>query len=227
MVVLGASSGMAQALLPLLFERWQSCCFYLLARNIGALQNLAGQATQKGHKVETITYDLEKPSALHLTGIHYCLVFAGWLPPDNSHPEKAMWVNHTAIQQFVDGLVENNQNTLEHVLITGSIAGVRVRPSNWAYGKAKAALHAYTRGLQKKWGGSFATTLVIPGYVSTKMLDGLSTPGFLTLSAEAMAEKYWGWMSARPSVVYSQPAWWLIGWVLRLMPGFIIRRMKF
>ena len=224
-MILGAGSDMAMALILELFAKWANCHFCLLARNTSKLEKLKTEAAANNHKVDLYTYDLEHPTDLHFSGIQYAITFAGWLPPDNTEPEKAMLINHTAIQLFLEGLIKDNNQTLEQIMITGSIAGVRVRPSNMAYGQAKAALHQYAYELQKRH-PNFVTTLVIPGYVKTRMLEGLSTPGALTLSVTQMAEKYLLWLETKPKTAYSQPAWRIIGLILRMIPSFILKRMK-
>lgn len=225
-LILGAGSDMARPLLDLLFTNWDSCEFYLLARNPGTLQALKDAGEARGHRVRLVTYDLLSPTDINLTGVECCITFAGWLPPDNSEPVKTMEVNATAIQQFTEKLIATNIDSLKHIIITGSIAGVRVRPSNRAYGAAKSALHQWARKLQKEQAGTIDITLVIPGYVKTKMIRGMQTPSFLTLSPQHMAEKYYQWIYSRPAIVYSQPAWKMIARILRAAPEFLVKRMK-
>lgn len=227
MLVLGAGSGIAMAITRILFERWKGASFYLLARNTAALEQLAEDGRILGNEVLIYYHDLLLDAPLNFSNIEYCLVFAGWLPPDNNQEPKTMQVNFTGIKSFVDLLISQNSHSLKHIIVTGSIAGVRVRPSNKQYGAAKSALHQYIMGLQAKWKGKFNITLVIPGYVRTKMLSGINTPKILTVSAEEMAGKYFMWLKTKPGIVYSQPAWKLIGIILKLIPGFILRKMKF
>ncbi|MEO7309052.1 MAG: SDR family oxidoreductase [Chitinophagaceae bacterium] len=191
------------------------------------MKALAHQGDALGHHIHLHTYDLLNPSDLDLTDIEYCITYAGWLPPDNSEPEKTMLVNCTGIQFFLDKLINVNRLILEHVVITGSIAGVRVRPSNEAYGKAKHCLHQYVHNLQEKYGAKITFTLVIPGYVQTKMIAGHNTPALLTVSTQKMARKYIDYLESKPKLAYSQPAWGLIAIVIKMIPGFILKRMKF
>ena len=226
-LILGAGSDMAVSFVTLLANTWHKCTFHLLARNPAHLQNLKAHAEGHGHQVFLHEYDLLNPPVADFTGIEYCVVYAGWLPPDNNDPEKTMTINSTAIQKFLDKLITVNKLSLEHIIITGSIAGVRVRPSNKAYGQAKASLHSYVYDLQKKYGAAVTFTLVIPGYVKTKMIAGHRTPGLLTVSPVKMAKKYLEWLVTKPTVIYSQPIWRLIAGILRKVPEFIIQRMKF
>lgn len=226
-LILGAGSGMAMAFIQLLSKSWQHCTFHLLARDIQQLDAAKQQAEALGHQVILYTYDLLNPPKTDFTGMEFCVVYAGWLPPDNTEPEKTMTINCTGIQQFLDKFIPLNRLTLEHVIVTGSIAGTRVRPSNKAYGQAKANLHSYVYDLQKKWASIITITLTIPGYVKTKMIAGHIAPAFLTVTPEKMAEKYLGYFETKPTIVYSQPAWRLIAFVLKMIPEFIMKRLKF
>lgn len=225
-LIFGASADMAKPLLDLLFSNWQQCTFYLLARNVAALQPLAVAGKNKGHEVIISQYDIEQPPAIHFTGIEFCITYAGWLPDDKNAVEKSRLLNFTGIQLFVDALIKNNADTLEHIMITGSVAGVRCRPVNRAYGMAKQALHKYAIELHDKWKNKITITLVIPGFIQTKMLDGMSTPRILTLDPKRLAKSYLKWLSTKPKQVYSQPVWKAISVVLRLMPEFLVKRMK-
>jgi short-subunit dehydrogenase len=225
-LILGAGSDIGIALLHQLFHKWQQCRFYLLARRPDALQSLVEEGKTMGHTVETYAYDLLHPTDLRFYGVNYYIALAGWLPSDNSQPEKSMQVNFTGIKNFSEQLIATNRENLQAVIITGSVAGVRVRPANWTYGKAKAALHQYTRQLANHYKKNFTVTLVIPGYVRTKMIARHTTPAPLTLSAEKMAAKYMLWLQQGPTVVYSQAVWKWISAILRIMPEAIIKRMK-
>ncbi len=225
-LILGATSDMALAFIHLIIDKWQRCTFHLLARNTATLEDFKTKAEALGHQVFLHTYDLLNPPELHFSGIEYYIAYAGWLPPNNNEPEKTMLVNNTAIQHFTDKVITANRNHLDHIIITGSIAGVRVRQSNWAYGQAKAGLHAYVKALQKKIYPTITCTLVIPGYVKTKMIAHQKTPGFLTTTPGDLALKYWTLLETKPLIAWSQPVWRLIAVILKLLPKFIINRLK-
>lgn len=225
-LILGASSDMAIAFIKLLFHKWNSSHFYLLARNTDTINNLIAEGKLFGHTVEVKAYDLLQPTEVFFTEINYLVVYAGWLPPDNSQPELSMQVNFTAIKSFVEKFISNNTASLKQIILTGSMAGVRVRPKNRSYGQAKAALHQYAKKLQQQWKKQFTVTLVIPGLVKTKMIAYHKTPALLTISVEVIAEKYWHWMHTQPQVVYSQRIWQFIAFGLRNIPDFLIRNTK-
>jgi len=225
-LILGATSDMALAFTNLAIITWSKCTFHLLARNTLLLHDIKTRAETLGHHVHLHTYDLLDPPEISFTGIEYYIAYAGWLPPNNNMPEITMQVNSLAIQAFTNKLFDTNRHTLEHIIVTGSVAGVRVRPSNKAYGMAKAHLHAWVKMFQKQNDKYVTSSLVIPGYVKTKMIAGHKTPGLLTTTPQKMAVKYLEWLITKPAVTYSQPVWQLIAIILQMLPGFVTKRLK-
>ncbi|MDA3616012.1 SDR family NAD(P)-dependent oxidoreductase [Polluticaenibacter yanchengensis] len=226
-VILGASADMAKPFIEKLAVAKQFGTYYLLARDVTKLNDIKNTLVLSGAEVNVLPVDLSQPfEPFYFKEVHCFVSFAGWLPENNNQIDKSMLVNYEAIKQFTLDLITNNSDTLEHVMLIGSIAGVRVRQRNWNYGAAKAALHKFALELQRTYTG-FKTTLVIPGYVQTKMLDGLKTPAALTISTEAMADKLIGYLKTKPGLVYSQTAWRVIGMILLLIPEFIFKRLKF
>jgi decaprenylphospho-beta-D-erythro-pentofuranosid-2-ulose 2-reductase len=73
------------------------------------------------------------------------------------------------------------------MLVLSSVAGVRVRKSNFVYGSAKAGLDAFAQGLTDALAGTPVTLHVIrPGFVRSKMTTGLPEAPF-TAEADAVA----------------------------------------
>jgi len=71
-----------------------------------------------------------------------------------------------------------------------SVAGERGRASNYAYGSAKAGFTAYLSGLRNRLYASNVHVLTVkPGYIKTRMTDGMNLPKLLTTTPEKLAEK--------------------------------------
>ncbi|MEV4173373.1 SDR family NAD(P)-dependent oxidoreductase [Nonomuraea sp. NPDC049709] len=67
------------------------------------------------------------------------------------------------------------------LVVLSSVAGVRVRRSNFAYGAAKAGLDAFAHGLADALAGSGARVMVVrPGFVRTRMTEGQPPAPFAT-----------------------------------------------
>lgn len=226
-LILGATSDIASPLLIKIISKWKNCTFYLLARDVSRLQGIKKIIKEQNNKVDLIDYNLLNAPDIVFSGIEYCLVLAGWLPEDEKEADKTLLVNFSSIKLFIDKLILNNKKSLKQIIITGSIAGVRIRNKNKSYGIAKQALHQYAFELQNNKAYHFKTTLVIPGYIKTKMIEGMITPKILTILPEKLAAKYFNWMNKKPNVVYSQPVWRGIALILKTIPEFIMKRLNF
>ena len=73
------------------------------------------------------------------------------------------------------------------IVALSSVAGERVRRSNFVYGSTKAGMDGFYLGLGEALRGSGASVLVVrPGFVRTKMTEGRS-PAPLSVTAEQVA----------------------------------------
>ena len=108
-----------------------------------------------------------------------------------------------------------------------SVAGDRGRGSNYLYGSAKAGFAAYLSGLRNALfphGVHVAT--IKPGFVRTKMIEGMATPKSLTATPEGAARAVWRAYHNNKNVVYVLPVWRWIMLVIRLIPEPIFKRLK-
>lgn len=108
-----------------------------------------------------------------------------------------------------------------------SVAGDRGRAVNYVYGSAKAGFTAYLSGLRNRlWGTGVHVVTVKPGFVDTRMTEGMDLPGPLTASPEAVAETIFQAVVRGRSVVYVKPVWRAIMIVIRAIPEPIFRRTR-
>ena len=74
------------------------------------------------------------------------------------------------------------------IVVLSSVAGERVRRSNFVYGASKAGLDAFAQGLGDALADSgISVTVVRPGFVRTAMTEGLDAPP-LSTTPDAVAE---------------------------------------
>lgn len=74
------------------------------------------------------------------------------------------------------------------IVLLSSVAGERVRKSNFMYGASKAGADGFAQGLGDSLAGSGVSVMVVrPGFVKTKMTAGLDPVPFST-TPEAVAE---------------------------------------
>ena len=98
---------------------------------------------------------------------------------------QAMDVNYLSTVHLLS-LISDRMKNQAHgtILVISSFAQVRPRDDNFGYGSTKAGLDFYARGLASKLKGTGVTIKILrPGFVKSKMTEGLVTPPF-TISTE-------------------------------------------
>ena len=110
-----------------------------------------------------------------------------------------------------------------------SVAGERGRASLYVYGAAKAGLTAFLSGLRQRLAaGGVRVITVKPGYVRTRMTEGLSLPAPLTASADEVAEATFRAAEAGGAdVIYVRWPWRWIMAIIKFMPEFIFKKVRF
>lgn len=108
-----------------------------------------------------------------------------------------------------------------------SVAGDRGRKSNFMYGSSKAAFTAYLSGLRNDlYNDNIHVITILPGFVKTKMLGGLSTPKFLTASPTHVALKVFKAYKKKKNIVYIYSIWRLIMLIIKNIPEVIFKKMN-
>lgn len=108
-----------------------------------------------------------------------------------------------------------------------SVAGDRGRQSNYIYGSAKAGLSAYLSGLRNRmWHAGVHVVTVKPGFVATKMTEGLDLPPALTASPEQVAELIAEAIKTKKNIVYARGMWRWIMMIIRLIPESMFKRLR-
>ncbi len=108
-----------------------------------------------------------------------------------------------------------------------SVAGDRGRATNYIYGSAKAGFSAFLSGLRNRLAGKGIQVVTIkPGFVNTKMIEGMDTPKPLTAEpAQAGEAIYKAWQKKR-DVAYIKPIWWLVMTIICSIPERLFKRLK-
>lgn len=114
------------------------------------------------------------------------------------------------------------------ILGISSVAGERGRQSNYLYGSSKAGMTAYLDGLRNELASDGVHVCTVkPGFVATKMIDGLNPPPALTASPEQVAEAmYAKGFRGKRNTIYVKPIWRLIMLIIRSIPEPIFKRLK-
>ena len=83
------------------------------------------------------------------------------------------------------------------LVLLSSVAGERVRRSNFVYGSSKAGIDGYYQGLAASLASSGVHVMIVrPGFVHTKMTDGLKAAP-LSVTPDAVADAVVRWHRAR------------------------------
>jgi len=108
-----------------------------------------------------------------------------------------------------------------------SVAGERGRATNYVYGSAKAGFTAFLSGLRNRLArrGVHVVT-VLPGFVATKMTDGMDLPARLTAQPDEVADAVFDAVQKRRNIIYVKPIWCFIMMIIRNIPERIFKRMK-
>jgi short-subunit dehydrogenase len=106
------------------------------------------------------------------------------------------------------------------------VAGIRGGRASLAYNASKAFISNYLEGLPQKVthiGLPITITDIQPGFVDTSMAkgDGL----FWVASAKEEAKQIYSAINTRKSHAYVTKRWWLIAWLLRVMPDTLYNRL--
>jgi decaprenylphospho-beta-D-erythro-pentofuranosid-2-ulose 2-reductase len=112
------------------------------------------------------------------------------------------------------------------IVVLSSVAAERPRRANAVYGASKAGLDALARGLGDDLQEQGVRVLVVrPGFVHTRMTEGLS-PAPLSTTPQIVAETALAGLEGSAQTVWApRPLRWLM-LVMRHLPRPIFRRMK-
>ncbi|MGA9213058.1 SDR family NAD(P)-dependent oxidoreductase [Kaistella sp.] len=148
---------------------------------------------------------------------------------DNKNTEKIIDINYAklipVLNFFASKMERQRSGTM---IVLSSVAGERGRQSNFIYGSAKAGLTAYLSGLRNYMFGKRVHVLTIkPGFMDTKMTEGLPLNPKLTSTPKQTAEGIYKAFKKGKNVAYVLPIWGVIMMVIRNIPEFIFKKLKF
>jgi len=108
-----------------------------------------------------------------------------------------------------------------------SVAGERGRASNYVYGAAKAGFTAFLSGLRNRLSRTPVQVItVLPGFVATRMTEGLDLNPRLTAQPDEVAEAIYRAYQKRRDIIYIRPVWRLIMAIIRTLPEPVFKRTR-
>ncbi len=197
-------------------------------------------ATRYQVHVETREFDAEN-SAEHADWFNQLgqtpdivLYAAGYLgdieqaTKDNAELERIMQVNARGAMTILEAAARAMEHRGSGTIIgISSVAGERGRKSNYHYGAAKAALTTFLSGLRNRLAGTGIHVMTVkPGFVATRMLEGMQTPAALTATPERCATDIYRAVQSRRDVVYSTWHWRYVMAVIRNIPERLFKKMS-
>jgi decaprenylphospho-beta-D-erythro-pentofuranosid-2-ulose 2-reductase len=112
------------------------------------------------------------------------------------------------------------------LVVLSSVAGQRVRRSNFIYGATKAGLDAFAQGLGDSLVGTGARVLIVrPGFVHTKMTEGLD-PAPMSTTAGAVADAIVAGLASRAEVIWVPGKLRYVFEAMKLLPLPIWRKVS-
>ncbi len=134
--------------------------------------------------------------------------------------------NYTGVVSVTVPLVERLRAQGHGALVLlSTVAGERVRRSNFVYGSSKAGVDGYYQGLAASLAGSgVRVTIVRPGFVHTKMTEGLKAAP-LAASPEQVGDAVVQAIAQGREIVWVPPALRYVMIVLRHLPRPVFRRL--
>lgn len=147
---------------------------------------------------------------------------------DPLEAERVMRTNYLAPALLL-GEIANRMERRGSGTIIGisSVAGERGRASNYVYGSAKAGFTAFLSGLRNRLAATGVHVVTVnPGYVDTRMTEGMTLPPALTAQPDEVGRAVVAAEERRRNVVYVRPIWAVIMTVIRLIPEPLFKRLK-
>lgn len=241
-VVVGASSGLGRALAEALARRGGS--LLLVASDARDLEPLASDLrTVRGVEAKTLAQDAADHAGLAaaieaalggneaVDGLFFPL---GWsddaddfaLSPERS--EELMRVNFLAVTSVIARLLPRMLARGRGAIVGfSSVAAERGRRRNVVYAAAKRALGSYFESLRHRGEGEgLAVCLYTLGYLDTNLAFGRPLP-FPRADPRALAERICEDLGRARGKRFLPAFWRPISLVVRALPFFVFRRMRF
>lgn len=136
------------------------------------------------------------------------------------------FVGHVSILNIIANDFEKKKRG--HIVGISSVAGERGRSSNYLYGAAKAGYSTYLSGLRHRLFSKNVHVMTVKlGFVKTKMTAHLTLPKLLTTNPEKVAASIFRNYQKKKNIIYILGIWRWVMIIIKLLPHFIFKRMKF
>ena len=207
----------------------------LAARDPAACSHVAEALGADGAKqIEQVAFDARAldshegfvDGVVSLVGdVDLALVAFGVLG-DKQGLDEVLEVNFVGAASVMTAVAERmRQQGHGTIVLLSSVAGERVRKSNYVYGSSKAGIDGFAQGLGDSLAGTGVNVVIVrPGFVKTKMTADLD-PVPLSTTPEAVAEAIVRALARGSQTVWVPGAFRAVMSVLRHVPRPLFRRL--
>ena len=146
----------------------------------------------------------------------------------DKNTEKIIDINYAKLVPVINYFAKKMESKRSgNIIGLSSVAGDRGRQSNFIYGSAKAAFTAYLSGLRNYLFSKKVHVMTVkPGFMETKMTEGLPLNPKLTATPKQAAECIYKAYKKQKNIVYVLPIWRLIMLIIIHIPEFIFKKLK-
>lgn len=240
MIVLGSTSEVAQAFVEKVLQEGEKFeKIYLFTSNKETTERFALHIDVKYlQQSEIIELDLTREiNYFDFDRVNSSLLFCatGYLGEgteeglfDNKNTEKIIDINFAKLVPIINYFAHKFENRRSGTIIgLSSVAGDRGRQSNFIYGSAKAAFTTYLSGLRNYLFSKKVHVMTVkPGFMATKMTEGLPLNPKLTATPKQAADCIFKAYKKRKNTIYVLPIWGIIMMIIRNIPEFIFKKLK-
>lgn len=147
---------------------------------------------------------------------------------DDKNTEIIIDINYAKLAPVINYFAKKMESKRSgNIIALSSVAGDRGRQSNFIYGSAKAAFTAYLSGLRNYLFSKKVHVMTVkPGFMETKMTEGLPLNPKLTATPKQAAECIYKAYKKQKNIVYVLPVWRLIMLIIIHIPEFIFKKLK-
>lgn len=238
-LILGANSDIAQATARVFAAHGHS--LMLAARDLSRLESLAGDlrirhaAKVSLHRFDALDIAEHESFVAGLPALPDIAIsmvgVLGQQQESERDPEQASMILRSNFEGpalmlgvLANLFAERGSGTLIGV---SSVAGDRGRAANYVYGSAKAGFTAFLSGLRNRLARRGVHVITVnPGFVRTRMTEGLQTPGMLTAEPEQVARAIYRAWCKHYDVIYAGPIWRLVMAVIGALPEALFKRLS-
>jgi len=238
-LIIGAKSDIAKATARQFAKHGYD--LYLTARNADGLEAFANDITVRMQRtVKIVELDIldygsheafyeqleEAPSGV-ISAVGY-LGDQQKAQTDFQEAKLIMDTNYTGVVSLLNIIANDFEHKRSGFIIgISSVAGDRGRKSNYLYGSAKAALTTYLSGLRNRLYDTQVHVLTVkPGFVATRMTEGMELPDKLTAQPEEVAIDIYNAQQKHKNVIYSKWIWRWVMFLIKHLPETLFKRLS-